>query len=129
MNLSGEAVGEYARFHRIPAASVLVVLDDAALPVGTLRLRREGGSGGQKGLESILMHFATEQVPRLRVGVGRASEGSDLSGHVLSRFRAEEQPTAEGAIQRAGEAVMCAVREGLETAMNLYNSAPASDKS
>ena len=130
MNLSGEAVGGYARFHRIPAASGLVVLDDVALPLGTLRLRREGGSGGQKGLESVLMHFATEGVPRLRVGVGGAPAGSgDLSSHVLSRFLPEEQPAVEETVSRAAEAVLCVLREGLEHAMNLYNATPSAAKS
>lgn len=130
MNLSGEAVGGYARFHRLPAASTLVVLDDVALPLGALRLRREGGSGGQKGLESVLMHFATEGVPRLRIGVGGAPGGcGDLSTHVLSRFLPGELDAVEEAVSRAAEAVLCATREGLERAMNLYNATPSSAKS
>ena len=129
MNLSGESIGDYASFHRIPAASVLVVSDDVALPLGTLRLRTEGGSGGQKGLESVLMHFATEQVPRLRVGVGGASSGADLSSHVLSGFRPEEKEAVEQTLSRGAEAVLCAVRQGMGNAMNLYNAAPSSDKS
>jgi PTH1 family peptidyl-tRNA hydrolase len=108
---------------------VLVVADDVSLPPGTLRLRREGGSGGQKGLASVLVHFATERVPRLRVGVGGGSPGADLSGHVLSRFRPEEQPVMQEALSRAASAILCAVERGLETAMNLYNAAPSSDKS
>lgn len=129
MNLSGESVCGYARFHRITHGEVLVVADDVALPPGTLRLRREGGSGGQKGLESVLFHFATEQVPRLRVGVGGASSGADLAGHVLSRFLPEELPVMEEAVARAAEAVLCAAEKGIEAAMNLYNAAPAPDKS
>jgi len=128
MNLSGEAVGDYARFYRISSVSTLVVADDVALPLGALRLRKEGGSGGQKGLESVLVHFSTEQVPRLRVGVGGAS-GADLAGHVLSRFRPEEQSLAEESISRSVDAALCAVRNGMENAMNLYNASPASDKS
>lgn len=129
MNLSGESVGDYASFHRIPASSVLVVSDDVALPLGTLRLRTEGGSGGQKGLESVLIHFATEQVPRLRVGVGGASPGADLSSHVLSGFRTEEREAVEQTLSRAAEAVLCAFRQGMGNAMNLYNAAPSPDKS
>lgn len=129
MNLSGESVCDYARFHRIPAAAVLVIADDVALPLGTIRIRREGGSGGQKGLESVLIHFATDQVPRLRVGVGGASPGADLSSHVLARFRPEEQSAAEEGFSRAAEAALCAVKQGLVNAMNLYNGAPSSDKS
>jgi peptidyl-tRNA hydrolase, PTH1 family len=129
MNLSGESVGEYARFFKLSAHSTLVVLDDVSLPLGTLRIRQEGSSGGQKGLESVLMHFATEQVPRLRVGVGGTAQGRDLSSHVLSKFAPEEQPEATAAVTRAAEATLCAVRDGLERAMNLYNAAPNPDKS
>lgn len=129
MNLSGESVCDYARFYRIPAEALLVIADDVALPLGTLRIRREGSSGGQKGLESVLIHFATEQVPRLRVGVGAASEGGDLSSHVLARFRPEEQPAVEESFSRAAEAALCVVKRGLADAMNLYNGAPSSDKS
>lgn len=127
MNLSGESVEEYARYYRIPASSVLVIADDVALPLGALRLRREGGSGGQKGLESVLIHFATEQVPRLRVGVGAAS-GTDLSSHVLSRFRPDEQPAVAESVKRAAEAALCVVNQGIEVAMNLYNATPLSAK-
>ena len=129
MNLSGDSVGEFARFHRIPSTATLVVLDDVALPLGALRLRTDGGSGGQKGLESVLIHFATEQVPRLRVGVGGAACNRDLSSHVLSRFGAEEQNAAGEAIERAAAAVLCTAREGMIPAMNLYNAASNSDKS
>lgn len=124
MNLSGESAVEYARFYRISHSEVFVVTDDVALPLGTLRIRQEGGSGGQKGLESILIHFATEQVPRLRVGVGGAASGADLSGHVLSRFRPEEQAAADEALDRAADAVLCAVGDGIGPAMNLYNATP-----
>lgn len=129
MNLSGESVCDYARFHRIPAESTLVIADDVALPLGTLRIRREGSSGGQKGLESVLIHFATQQVPRLRVGVGGASAGVDLSSHVLSRFRPEDQSALGETLARAAEAALCAARSGLADAMNLYNGSPSSDKS
>lgn len=124
MNLSGESAGEYARFFRIPHSSVLVIVDDVAIPLGTLRIRADGGSGGQKGLESILVHFATEQVPRLRVGVGGVTPGADLSGHVLSRFRPDEQADADAALDRAAKAALHAVSEGLAPAMNLYNASP-----
>ena len=128
MNLSGEAVGEYARFYRIPASSTLVIADDVALPLGTLRLRREGSSGGQKGLESVLIHFATQEVPRLRVGVGGTDGTVNLSSHVLTRFRPEEQAGATESIARAADAVSCVMNQGLDHAMNLYNATPSSAK-
>lgn len=130
MNLSGESVGEYARFFRIPADSTLIVVDDVSLPLGTLRLRREGGSGGQNGLKSVLVHFATERVPRLRVGVGGVQgderDGGDLSSHVLSKFRTDEQPLAKESISRAVDAITSVLNHGLAHAMNLYNASPSS---
>ena len=129
MNLSGESVGEYARFYRIPPSDTLVIMDDVSLPLGTLRLRRDGGSGGQNGLKSVLIHFSTEQVPRLRVGVGGNAPEVELSNHVLSRFRSEEQSQAFEAISRAADAVICVLESGLEIAMNLYNATPSTTKS
>lgn len=126
MNLSGESVGDYARFFRIPAASSLIVIDDVSLPLGTLRLRSEGGSGGQNGLKSVLVHFATEKVPRLRVGIGGANPGSDLSSHVLSKFRPDEQSLVQESISRAVDALICAFNQGIAHAMNLYNASPSS---
>lgn len=125
MNLSGTAVGSYARFFHYMAMQALVVLDDVALPLGTLRLRRSGSAGGQRGLESILTHFSTEAVPRLRIGVGapEASGSSEisLSNYVLSRFRKEEMLRVEEAINRAIEAIECVQCEGIDVAMNTFN--------
>lgn len=130
MNLSGESVGEYARFYRIPAASSLIVIDDVSLPLGTLRLRRDGGSGGQNGLKSVLIHFATQQVARLRVGVGGAQSsersGGDLSSHVLSKFLPDERTLAAEATLRAVDAITCVLNQGMDHAMNLYNATPLS---
>lgn len=120
MNLSGTAVSSYARFFKISAHEILVVLDDVALPLGALRLRRTGGDGGHHGLESILMHFSTEEVPRLRVGIG-ANEVGSLSNFVLARFHDEELVLVKDTIQRALEAITCLQREGLDKAMNSCN--------
>lgn len=120
MNLSGTAASTYARFFKIPAQEIVVVLDDVSLPLGSLRLRRAGGTGGHHGLESILMHFSTEEVPRLRVGVGGVPTDS-LSDFVLARFHDEELTLLKETIQRAVEALNCLQREGLDKAMNCYN--------
>ena len=132
MNLSGAAVSTYTRFFHYSAAESLVVLDDVALPLGTVRFRRSGSAGGQRGLESILTHFSTEAVPRLRIGVGAGLETSKslespevpLSDYVLSRFRKEEQSLVQETVDRAVEAIECCQRENLETAMNFYNTTP-----
>ena len=120
MNLSGEAVSEYARYFKLNHDDVLVVLDDASLPLGQLRLRKSGSAGGHNGLESILVHFGTELVPRLRVGIG-SPDGRPLHDHVLGRFSDEEQSAADEAIARAADAFEYANAHGLEAAMNQFN--------
>jgi PTH1 family peptidyl-tRNA hydrolase len=109
-----------ANFYKIAAAEILVVLDDLALPLGRLRLRAQGSSGGHNGLESVFEHFGTEAVPRLRVGIGAAPSRGAVD-YVLGRFFDEEKPVLDEAIERAAEAAKCAVDKGLFAAMNVFN--------
>jgi peptidyl-tRNA hydrolase, PTH1 family len=121
MNRSGEPLRAVADFYKVAPSEILVVLDDLALPVGRIRLRAEGGTGGHNGMESILAHFGTEQVPRLRIGIGAAPrEGA--TDYVLGQFFDEEKPLARSAVDRAVEAVKCAIDKGLVSAMNTFNS-------
>ena len=125
MNLSGESVGDFCRFYKLEPAQALIVIDDVALPLGRLRLRTSGSDGGHNGLESVLMHLGGERVPRLRVGIGGGAGGGvkdSLVGHVLGRFSAEEQPAVERAVNRAADAVEFARANGIEAAMNRFNS-------
>jgi peptidyl-tRNA hydrolase, PTH1 family len=125
MNRSGEPLSAVANFYKIEPAEILVVLDDFALELGRLRIRPEGGTGGHNGLESIIVHFGTEAIPRLRIGIGAApSEGS--VDYVLSRFFEEERPVVEKTIARAADAVKCAIDKGVLSAMNLFNKFPES---
>jgi peptidyl-tRNA hydrolase, PTH1 family len=125
MNRSGESLSAVANFYKIAPADVLVVLDDLALELGRLRLRTEGGAGGHNGLESIIMHLGTEAIPRLRIGIGAApSEGA--VDYVLGRFFDEEIPVVEKTIERAADAVKCAIDKGVLSAMNLFNKIPES---
>jgi len=121
MNLSGESVSEIARFYKIDPARVLVVLDDMALPLGRLRLRERGSAGGHNGLQSILDHLGTREIPRLRVGIGAAEPGS-ATGHVLGRFAVDERPLVEQSLDRAIEAIRLAQSNDLPAAMNRFNS-------
>jgi PTH1 family peptidyl-tRNA hydrolase len=123
MNRSGESVRAAADFYQIGAAESLIVLDDTALPLGRLRLRSQGSSGGHNGLESVLMHFGSDAVPRLRIGIGSPpAEGS--TDYVLGRFFEEERPQVQQAVSRAVEAINCIIDKGLLSAMNLFNKAP-----
>ena len=120
MNLSGESVSEIARFYKIEPARVLVVLDDMALPLGRLRLRERGSHGGHNGLRSILDHLGTQDIPRLRGGIGEAPDAA--TGHVLGRFAVDERPLVEQSLDRAAEAVRFAQENDLPSAMNRFNT-------
>ena len=123
MNLSGESVGALARFHKIEPARVLVVLDDMALPLGRLRLRERGSAGGHNGLKSLIAHLGTQDIPRLRVGIGSAEHGAAID-HVLGKFALEEQPLLTQALDRAAEAIGHAQSHDLAAAMNRFNTNP-----
>jgi PTH1 family peptidyl-tRNA hydrolase len=126
MNLSGEAVGAISRMFRIPPQDVIIVVDDVALAVGRIRLRSKGSAGGHHGLESVQSHLGTQEYPRVRIGVG-GSDNRELINHVLGRFRPDEREAVEASLEAAADAVEHALREGFESAMNLYNrpAAPA----
>jgi PTH1 family peptidyl-tRNA hydrolase len=122
MNLSGEAVGAVAQYYRVPPEDVLVVVDDADLPLGSLRLRPEGSHGGHHGLESVEQWLGTRNYPRQRLGIGRTGEARlDLKGHVLARFGAEERVVFERVVERAVDQLESWLGEGTRTAMNRYN--------
>ena len=122
MNRSGHPLFAVAQFYKIEPQQILVVLDDLALPVGRLRLRARGGSGGHNGLESVIMQVGTEEIPRLRIGIGEAPRPA-VAGvdYVLNRFFDEEKPLVRSTIDRAVEAVKCAIDKGLVSAMNTFN--------
>ena len=122
MNRSGFAVNALVKSLEIAPTELLVVVDDADLPLGQLRLRSSGGSGGHNGLRSIIDALGSEEFPRLRVGIGRTRPvGDDITDHVLGKFAPSERDAAQQAIEQAAEAVECCVKEGLTTAMNRFN--------
>jgi PTH1 family peptidyl-tRNA hydrolase len=123
MNHSGDAVAAALAAHPEldPATDLLVVFDDADLPLGRLRLRARGSSGGHNGLGDVLEQLAALTVPRLRFGIGRPQQPSDTVDWVLTPFSAEEAALLERALPRAVDAVLCFVREGIAPAMNQFN--------
>lgn len=122
MNRSGSSVGEALRFYKLdPRADLLVITDDIYLPLGHLRLRPEGGSGGHNGLIDVARALGADAYARLRIGVGEKPSFMDQADYVLSRFTEDEWPVIEKAAQRAAEAAVTFVREGLNTAMNRFN--------
>jgi PTH1 family peptidyl-tRNA hydrolase len=121
MNLSGEALGRWVHDAGAPVEALLVVSDDVYLPLGTLRLRARGSSGGHRGLESIEAHLGHREFARLRVGVGAAESSSELKEHVLEAFGPDEEPRVREAVERAADAVECWATQGIEQAMNRFN--------
>jgi peptidyl-tRNA hydrolase, PTH1 family len=121
MNLSGVAVRSMADYLKIPRDRVLVVLDDVALPFGRLRLRPGGSGGSHNGLGSVLTHFSSEAVPRLRIGVGAPVPPMTLHDHVLGRFSPAESGELTEVLSRAAEAIRVVMKNGLAAAMNGFN--------
>ena len=122
MNNSGDAIGPFALYHKILPEQVLVVVDDAALPLGRLRLRQSGSDGGHNGLRSIIDRLG-EDFPRLRLGIGSTTENGELVEHVLGSFLPSEQKMVEAAIGRAAEAIEYVIQNGITSTMNIYNRA------
>ena len=122
MNLSGQAVQAVMAFYKILPADVLVIVDEAQLPLGRLRLRPFGSAGGHNGLKSVIEHVGPE-FPRLRIGVDRGHPEWDLSDRVLSKFPPSERDVVDRAIARAADAVETYVTDGLHLAMNRFNVA------
>jgi PTH1 family peptidyl-tRNA hydrolase len=121
MNLSGEAVGAVARFFKVPSERVMVIFDDLDLPLGALRLRLGGGSGGHHGMANIIVHLKTQDFPRLRIGIGRPPGQMPPEAYVLQDFTKDEKPVIDEVYQRAIEAIHVALRDGFEIAMNQFN--------
>jgi PTH1 family peptidyl-tRNA hydrolase len=121
MNLSGRPVKQIASFHKWNPENILIVYDDAALPLGKLRFREKGSAGGHNGIRSLIEHFGGDGFPRLKVGIG-SSEAGEMVGHVLGNFREEERELLENTLARAVAAVQLALSQGLGPAANFYNS-------
>ncbi|MEE4193569.1 MAG: aminoacyl-tRNA hydrolase [Anaerolineae bacterium] len=121
MNLSGQAVGGLARFFKISHENILVVHDDMDIPLGTLRIRKDGGPGGQKGIKSIIEHLGTTEFPRIRFGIGRPPGRMDPKAYVLERFLPREKEDFDFTLMRARDAVLTFVNDGIDRTMNNYN--------
>ncbi|HDD24542.1 MAG TPA: aminoacyl-tRNA hydrolase, partial [Chloroflexi bacterium] len=121
MNKSGESVMPIAHFYSIPPEQMLVVYDDLDLPSGSLRLRPGGGSGGHKGMRSIIEQMGRQDFPRLRIGIGRPPGRMDPAAYVLQDFSPDEEPLIAETLERATAAIETWLTAGLDAAMNQYN--------
>lgn len=123
MNNSGEAVGEAARFYKIPPENVIVISDDISLDVGKIRIKRKGSAGGHNGLKSIIAHLGSENFVRIKVGVGKKpSADYDLVDWVLGRFPKELEKELKSALENTVDALPYIVNDEIDRAMNLFNS-------
>ena len=122
MNLSGECVGRLADYFKVENEEVLVISDDKDTPVGTLKLKKKGSSGGHNGLKSLIEHLGGDDFPRLKVGIGSGAHGA--IDHVLGRFTDEEWEILTPVLEAARDAALCWLQEGPEVAMNRYNRRP-----
>ena len=121
MNNSGQAVGALVRFYKVPLENVLVVYDDADLDFEMLRIRQEGSSSGQKGMNSVINSLGTDKIPRLRVGIGRPPGRMPTPDYVLRPFSSDEQEVLPFIIDRAVDAVLEFIEHDILSAMNKYN--------
>jgi PTH1 family peptidyl-tRNA hydrolase len=121
MNLSGQSVQGLIRFYKLPLTNLLVAHDDLDLPPGTIRIRPDGGSAGQKGMESIIERLGTDEFPRFRLGIGRPPGRMEAPDYVLQDFPADEMTVISETLNLAVEAALTFVNEGLDAAMNRFN--------
>lgn len=127
MNLSGQSVQGLAHFYKIPLTNIMVLSDDLDLPFGTIRIRASGGPGGQRGMASIIEHLGTQDFPRLRLGIGRPPGRMDAADYVLQDFSRADLKNLSDVLDRAADAALTFVTEGLNAAMNKFNGS-ATDK-
>lgn len=121
MNLSGEAVSKLLNWYKLTPADLIVVYDEIALPLGTIRVRPDGSAAGHNGVKSIIQHTGTQSWDRVRVGVGPLPPNWKMADYVLGKFAGSEQKALEEALTMAAEATVCVVRHGVEKAMADYN--------
>ncbi|MBX3436567.1 MAG: aminoacyl-tRNA hydrolase [Planctomycetaceae bacterium] len=124
MNLSGRSVRQIVDFYKVATADVLVACDDLNLELGRLRLRASGSAGGQKGLQDIIQLLGTEDVSRLRIGIGRPPGRMAATAYVLQKFAVDDRQIIDVAIAQAADAVALWAAEGIQSAMNTFNARP-----
>ena len=121
MNLSGRSVGGLVHFYKIPLTQLMIIHDELDLPFGTLRLRPDGGSAGQKGMKSIIDQLGSQLFPRMRIGIGRPTGQRDAADYVLDDFSAGDKKVLAQVLDQACQAVMTFITYGLDQAMNQFN--------
>lgn len=124
MNLSGKAVQRALAFYKISVSDLLVICDDANLPLGAVRIRPSGSDGGQKGLQDIIQRLGRQDFARLRFGIGAPKRRGDLSNYVLSKFASDELPIVQETIEHCVQATLSFIEQGVSIAMTRFNRSP-----
>jgi PTH1 family peptidyl-tRNA hydrolase len=122
MNNVGKAVAPLSRYYRIPFDHILIIFDDLDLPLGTIRIRPQGGSGGHRGMKSIIQQLDTENIPRMRIGIGRPPGQMDPANYVLQSFSKDEIEIMEITLEKAVDAIHLYILDGIESAMTHFNT-------
>lgn len=122
MNLSGESIRAAADFYKVDPDHIIVIYDDISLEPGQLRIRKKGSAGGHNGIKSIIAHLGTQEFPRIKVGVGAKPDRMDLADYVLGHFSQIESRVMDDAAKEAAQAAQAMILDGIEAAMNRYNS-------
>lgn len=122
MNNSGMAVLDLYNFYKMPISNIIVIVDDIDIDFATIRIRAKGSAGSHNGLKSIIYHLQSEDFPRVKIGIGKKKEDQDLGDFVLSRFDVKEREQIDLAIERAALAVETIIKDGINKAMNEFNS-------
>lgn len=128
MNLSGESVRDVLSFYKLSPENLIVLFDDTDLDVGEIRIRKGGTSGGQKGMKSIIYQLETDEITRIRIGIGQKPKEMDLAAFVLSRFHGNDMEKIIEGITKATDALEIILKEGVDAAMNKYNKKKKPEK-
>lgn len=121
MNASGESIIQFKNFYKLEDKQILVVLDDIDLEPGNIRIKRKGSAGSHNGLKSVVYSLKTEEFPRIRVGIGKPLVDTELIEHVIGHISEDDYKKLEAGIEKAKQATISIIKEGIEVAMNKYN--------
>ena len=121
MNLSGECIKQFVDFYKIPNEDILVIYDDMDIEPGKIKIRKKGGAGGHNGMKSIIQMLGTEEFPRIRIGIGRPEHNGDEINYVIGAIPGEEIPKLEEGVEKAKDAVIEILKNGIDSAMNKLN--------
>ena len=128
MNNSGTAVGSFTRFYKLDMSRLMIIHDDLDLPFGSIRLRKSGGSAGQRGMQSIINRLGTNEFPRMRVGIGRPPGRMDAVDYVLKKFKPADEIILNQLLDTCADAVETYLEQGIDKAMTLFNHSILNDE-